>query len=60
MSAQLELFDRTALWEMGATEKCVRGRGMCRYQPCTVVQGCRCCAACPTGCSNPCGKAVRR
>ena len=25
MSAQLELFDRYELWEMGATEKCVRG-----------------------------------
>lgn len=58
MSAQLSMFDRAQLWEMGATEKCVKGRGTCRYQPCTVAQGVRCCAACMM-CGNPCGKAVR-
>ena len=56
MSAQLALFDRYELWEMGATEKCVRGRAACRYQPCTVAQGVRCCAACMM-CGNPCRKA---
>ena len=56
MSAQTELFDRYELWEMGATEKCVRGRGTCRYQPCTVVQEVRCCAACMQ-CGSPCPKA---
>ena len=29
MSAQLTLFDRTQLWEMGATEKCVKGQRTC-------------------------------
>ena len=56
MSAQGQLFARYELWEMGASEKCVRGRGMCRYQPCTVVQGVRCCAACMS-CYAPCPKA---
>lgn len=56
MSAQLRLFDRFELWEMGEVEKCVRGRGTCRYQPCTVAQGVRCCAACMM-CADPCEKA---
>lgn len=56
MSAQLQLFDRESLWEMGIAEKCVRGRGDCRYQPCTVAQGVRCCAACMK-CVKPCDKA---
>ena len=56
MAAQLSLFDRESLWTMGIAEKCVRGRGTCRYQPCTVAQEVRCCAACMM-CSNPCIKA---
>lgn len=59
MSAQPSLFDRTQLWELGFSEKCVKGRGTCRYQPCTVVQGVRCCTACRK-CGDPCAKAVRR
>ena len=58
MSAQASLFTRCELWELGATEKCVRGRGKCRYQPCTVVQEVRCCAACMK-CVAPCEKAVK-
>ena len=56
MSAQLQLFGREQLWTMGIAEKCVRGRGICRYQPCTVAQGVRCCAACMR-CVKPCDKA---
>ena len=55
MSGQLSLFDRETLWSLGDVERCVRGRGICRYQPCTVVQDVRCCAACMM-CANPCGK----
>ena len=55
---QEPLFSRMELWEMGVPERCVRGRGSCRYQPCTVVQGVRCCAAC-NKCGNPCERAVR-
>ena len=55
MASQLQLFDRESLWEMGAVEKCVRGRGICRWQPCTVAHDVRCCAACML-CGNPCEK----
>ena len=57
VSGQTRLFDRMELWELGVAEKCVRGRGDCRYQPCTVVQEVRCCAACML-CVAPCPKAV--
>ena len=50
---QQSLFDREHLWSMGVVEECVRGGGICRYQPCTVVQGVRCCAACMM-CHKPC------
>ena len=60
MSDQLQLFDRYELWTMGAAEKCVRGRGDCRFQPCTVVQGVRCCAACRFKCASPCEKIRRK
>ena len=60
MSGQLSMFDRYEMWTMGATEKCVRGRGECRFQPCTVVQDVRCCAACPHQCASPCEKVRRR
>ena len=56
---QQSLFDRYELWVMGAIEKCVKGRGECYYQPCTVAQGVRCCAAC-MGCHNPCEKVRKR
>lgn len=55
MASQLQLFDRESLWEMGAIEKCVRGRGICRWQPCTVAHDVRCCAACMM-CGHPCEK----
>lgn len=47
-------FDETP-GEYGIDEECVRGGGRCRYQPCTVAQGVRCCAACG-GCYSPCEK----
>lgn len=59
MSDQMQLFDREQLWELGVTEKCVRGRGDCRYQPCTVAAGVRCCAACMM-CGNPCERTRRK
>lgn len=52
---QLGIFDRMELWELGEVEKCIRGRGACRYQPCTVIQEVRCCAACMM-CAYPCQK----
>ena len=52
---QESLFDREQLWSMGVVEECVRGRGECRYQPCTVAHGVRCCAACML-CYRPCEK----
>lgn len=55
MSAQLSMFDRYEMWTLGMTEKCVRGRGECRYQPCTVANNARCCAACMM-CGSPCPK----
>lgn len=60
MNGQIELLSRYELWELGIAERCVRGRGMCRYQPCTVVQGVRCCAACATKCHAPCERARKR
>ena len=55
---QLAMFDRMELWELGDVEKCVKGRGACGYQPCTVAQDVRCCAACMM-CGRPCPKANR-
>ena len=55
MNAQPALFDRMELWECGIDERCIRGRGTCRYQPCTVAQEVRCCAACRR-CGSPCPK----
>ena len=53
MTAQPVLFDRTTLWECGVAEKCIMGKGACIYQPCTVAQEVRCCAACKR-CGSPC------
>ena len=53
MSTQPALFDRVTLWECGIPEECIKGRGNCRFQPCTVAQEVRCCAACRR-CVNPC------
>lgn len=57
MSNQTCMFDRETMWVLGAAEACVMGRGRCRFQPCTVAQGVRCCAACRFGCVSMCGKA---
>ena len=59
MNGQLQLFDRNELWTLGVKEKCVRGRGECRYQPCTVANDVRCCAACRQ-CWSPCEKVRRK
>lgn len=55
MRGQMDMFDREFQWEYGIDDECVRGGGRCRFQPCTVAQGVRCCAACG-GCYSPCEK----
>ena len=56
MGRQACMFDRETIWALGDVEACIMGRGRCRFQPCTVAQGVRCCAACRLGCTSMCKK----
>lgn len=43
------------LWEAGMERPCARTRrGTCRFEPCCVAQGIRCCSECRTRCHAPC------
>lgn len=51
--------DDEALWELGMERGCVHTGGFCRYDPCTVAQGIRCCAECML-CHSPCRTAMAK
>lgn len=46
------------LWEAGMERGCVTKKMRCRFEPCTVAQGVRCCAECRK-CHAPCTIATR-
>ncbi|MBQ3342705.1 MAG: hypothetical protein IJG84_12470 [Kiritimatiellae bacterium] len=56
-SDQLDMDE--VLWESGYSRECARHPEIsCRYEPCTIANGVRCCADCMM-CVSPCGIAER-
>ena len=45
--------DDETLWELGLERQCIRTDIHCRFEPCTLASGVRCCADCMM-CGNPC------
>ena len=57
MGKQLSLVSQ--LWEIGY-QRCVKGRGDCRFRPCTSAQGVYCCKECEFECKQHCNRADMR
>jgi len=56
--AQLDMDE--ALWAAGYERMCVDHPDVyCRFEPCTISHGIRCCAECE-GCANPCPMAKHK
>ena len=51
---QIPLANAGKLWELGASYACIHG-GACRFEPCVVTAGVRCCVECMK-CGSPCPK----
>lgn len=52
MTAQLDMAEE--LWAAGYRRECGRHPRMaCRFEPCTIAHGIRCCREC-MGCARPC------
>jgi len=45
--------DDSTLWELGYERQCIHVDVHCRFEPCTLAQGVRCCADCMP-CGSPC------